>query len=165
MSSVHVSNPDPIRPDGERPGEDASGDSSVDDEREALSWALDVQADPALASADWLVRDIDARYEGVSDLLGDPSVPLDHLRAAKSAFKTMRIMGETAADRRVGGSLYAAVIAAALVWHGERISRQSDGALARAFRALRDNEEVPSIARDLGHRAVEQLRRGADGGA
>lgn len=152
MSAMPVPDPDAIPPVPPDP------DPGREDDREALSWAIDVQADPSLAAADWLARDIDADCSGAVGLLTDPEVSIEHLRAAKSAYKTMRIMGETAADRRIGGSLYAATIAAALVWHGERISRQSDGALDRAFRTLRDNEEVPAPIRDLGHRAIERMR-------
>ena len=69
---------------------------------DALRWAIDASSDPALAAADWLASDIDPARVGAVDLLTNPNVSLIHLRQAKAAFKAMRIVGETPADRRVG---------------------------------------------------------------
>jgi len=121
---------------------------------DTLRWALDLSADPATASADWLAADIDPQRESAVALLTDAGVPLTHLRRAKSAFKTMRIVGETGADRRMGARLYAAAIAAALVWHGKRISRQSDAALRRAFASLLDDHAMPEPLRALAGKAL-----------
>ncbi len=121
---------------------------------ETLRWALDMSADPAMASADWLAADIDPTQSSAANLLTDSSITLAQLRKAKSAFKTMRIVGETAADRRVGARLYAASIAAGLVWHGRRISRQSESALRRAFKSLLDDERMPTDLRDMAGKAL-----------
>ena len=65
------------------------------------------------------------------------------LKKAKDVYKTMRILGETAADRRLAARLYAASIGAALVRHDQRISRQSDSALKRGLQSLHEDAEVP----------------------
>jgi hypothetical protein len=119
-----------------------------------MRWALDAEADPAMASADWLAMDIDATQPSAIALLTDPSVSLSQLRRAKSVYKTMRIVGETSADRRLGARLYAASIAAGLVRHGRRISRQSDAALQRAFKGLMDDESMPSALREIAGKAI-----------
>ena len=121
---------------------------------DAMRWALDAEADPAMASADWLAMDIDQAQPSAVALLSDPSVSLSQLRKAKSVYKTMRIVGETAADRRLGARLYAAAIAAGLVRHGQRISRQSDSALHRAFKGLMDDDALADSLRDIGGKAA-----------
>ena len=124
---------------------------------QAFEWALESERDPAIASADWLARDLDADCASAVALIVDAGTPLPVLIRAKHAFKTMRVVGETAADRRVGGRLYVAAIAAALVHHGRRISRQSDAALRRGFYSMREDAEVPPVLRDLGVAAVRAL--------
>ena len=121
---------------------------------DALRWALEAEADPAMASADWLAMDIDASQPSAVALLTDPSVSLSQLREAKAVYKTMRIVGETSADRRLGARLYAASIAAGLVRHGQRISRQSEAALQRAFRGLMNDEAMPATLRDIAGKAL-----------
>lgn len=121
---------------------------------EALRWALDSSVDPAQASADWLARDIDESMPSAQALLTNEDVTLNQLRKAKSAFKTMRIVGETSADRRLGARLYAAAIAAGLVRHGKRISGQSDAALERAFESLIDDREMSEDLRTMAGKAL-----------
>jgi hypothetical protein len=121
---------------------------------DALRWALRTSEDPAMASADWLASDIDRSKTSAVALLTDTSVSLSSLRMATDAFKTMRIVGETSTDRRLGARLYAAAIAAALTRHGRRISRQSDAALQRAFKGLLDDEDVPGALRDMASKAL-----------
>jgi hypothetical protein len=121
---------------------------------DAMRWALDSAADPSMASADWLAMDIDPSQRSAVSLLTDARVSLSQLRKAKSVYKTMRLVGETAADRRVGARLYAAAIAAALVRHGRRISRQSDATLRRAFREVMDDESVPQTLREMAGKAL-----------
>ena len=88
------------------------------------------------------------------DLLTDKNVPLNVLRRAKDAFKTMRIVGETSADRRLGAQLYAAAIAAGLVRHGARISSQSDRAMRRAFERITSDMECDDRLRNLAGTAI-----------
>ncbi len=128
--------------------------------REIVRWAVDVSNDPAVAVADWLARDIEPERESAVAMLTDPDVTLATLRKAKTAFKTMRIVGETAADRRLAARLYLGSIAAALVRHGQRISQQSDAALQRALVSLLDDPLMPGPLRDLAGSALCALRNG-----
>jgi len=128
---------------------------------EALRWALEAATDPALASANWLAHDIDSSYETAIDLLTDPDVPLAVLVKAKHAFKTMRVVGETARDRRLAARLYLATIAAALGRHGERISRQSDSALLRGLNRLSEDAATPAPLRHLAGLGLSAMRNPA----
>ena len=136
---------------------DANGQPHVEGLSRALRWAMDTATDPALASADWLAADIGGEGETASGLLTNPQVPLVQLRQAKSAFKTMRIVGETSADRRVGARLYAATIAAALVRHDCRISSQSDEAVQRGLSGLAAETSLPESLRALAGLAICHL--------
>ena len=71
---------------------------------DALRWALELTTNPAIAAADWLARDIDPSRASAVELLTDSKVSLDMLKKAKNAFKTMRIVGEHAADRASGSA-------------------------------------------------------------
>lgn len=126
---------------------------------ESMRWALAVNGDAAMAAADWLAADIDNGYESATALLVDADASLEKINAAKDAFKTMRIVGETKADRSIGARLYAAAIAAGLVHHDQRISRQSDAALRRAFTGLNDDADMPQPLRNLAASALVRLPR------
>jgi hypothetical protein len=117
---------------------------------QALRWALENSGNPSMASADWLAEDIDPNQRSAVQMLTDPAVDLPNLMKAKSVFKTMRIVGETPADRHIGARLYAAAIAAALARHGKRISTQSERALRKGFHGLLNDKEMPKALRDLG---------------
>ena len=125
--------------------------------RDTLQWALDASCDPAMASADWLASDIDPDADSAVHLITRRETSLELLHQAKSAFKTMRIIGETSADRRLAARLYAGTIAAGLAHHDVRISGQSDAALRRAFSALQEDESMPTALRDLAAIAVARL--------
>ncbi len=128
---------------------------------DALRWALDSSSDPAMASADWLAADIDPQGRCAIDLVTDPHVPLEVLERAKSAFKTMRIVGETIADRRLGARLYLASIASALVHHNRRISSQSNEAITRSLRTMVDDAEALSSLRALAGQALCTIQQDA----
>jgi hypothetical protein len=121
---------------------------------DALRSAVEAAVDPAMAAADWLARDIDPGRSSAVELLTDPDTPLETLRKAKDVYKTMRILGETAADRRLAARLYAASIGAALANHRTRISRQSDSALKRGLQSLQDDTEAPKPLRTLAGTAL-----------
>jgi hypothetical protein len=124
---------------------------------EVLRTAMEAAADPAMAAADWLARDIDPSRPSAIRLLTSPDTPLDFLRKAKDVYKTMRVLGETSSDRRVGARLYAAAIASALIHHGRRISRQSHAALSRAMLGLRDDKAMPAAMHTLAGMALCEL--------
>ena len=121
---------------------------------EVIRCALEASMDPAMAAADWLARDIDSNCVGAVDLITDSNVTLDRLQQAKAAFKTMRVLGETSADRRLAAKLYAATIAAGLIRFKIRISRQSDDALQRGLQTLLDDADMPDRLRDLAGAAL-----------
>jgi hypothetical protein len=125
---------------------------------DALRWALDSLHHPAMASADWLARDIDPAHPTVADLLTNPSITLEQIRQAKSVFKTMRIVGEKSADRRIGARMYAAAIAAGIVRFGRKVSTQSDAALRKGFQGLLDDRRMPGPLRDLAGLALCSLK-------
>ena len=119
-----------------------------------LRWALDSLHEPAIAAADWLARDIDPEQPTSTSLLTNPKITLLQVKQAKSVFKTMRIVGEKSADRRVGARMYAAAIAAGLVRHQRLISRQTPQALKRGFENLLDDQRMPQPLRDLAGMAI-----------
>ncbi len=124
---------------------------------DVLRSAVEASVDPAMAAADWLARDIDPTRSSAIELLTDPDVDAETLAKAKDVYKTMRILGETSADRRLAARLYAAAIAAALVHHGRRISRQSLPALTRALRSLHEDVEAAEPLRHLAGTALCKL--------
>jgi len=124
---------------------------------DALRWALDAMHHPATAAADWVAKDIDPEQPSALALLTNPKITLEQIRQAKDVFKTMRIVGEKAADRRIGVRMYTAAIAAGLVRHGARVSVQSDAALKRGFQALLDDTRMPGPLRNLGGQALAIL--------
>ncbi len=124
---------------------------------DTFRWALETALDPSMAAANWLARDIDPDGRSAVELLTCPEVPLTYLHKAKDAFKMMRRVGETAADRRVAARLYAASIAAAILHHDRRISQQSDAALRRAFTALVDDDGMPPQLRSMVGAALGSL--------
>ncbi len=124
---------------------------------EVLRSAQEVSANPAMAAADWLARDIDPQCSSAVALLTNPAVSIENLRKAKDVYKTMRILGESSTDRRVAARLYAATIGAGLIHHGKRISRQSDAALTRGLKSLQDDMDMPESLRRLAETGLIML--------
>ena len=133
----------------------------IDPLSDSLRWALQFGNDPAISAADWLVRELVPEASTASSAILEPpadqSADLDRLKLLKSAFKTLRLSGETTEDRRAGARYYAAVQAAAIVRHGIRISRQRAERLRTALADLRDDKVMPEEIRTLVGRAVERL--------
>jgi hypothetical protein len=138
----------------DHPGVTVGGSGQAECVGQALRWALDAMHNPSMAAADWLARDIDPGSSSAVAMLSSPTTTLEQVRQAKMAFKTMRIVGEKSADRRVGARMYAAAIAAGIVHHGKRISTQSDAALRRGFTALLNDQKMPRELRDLAGKAL-----------
>ena len=128
-----------------------------------LRWVLESASDPAVAAANWLARDVDPAYDSAVAMLSDPGVGLETLRRAKDVYKTMRIVGESAADRRLGARLYAGAIAAAIVRHDTRISSQSDAALHRGLAGLVEDQTIPDPLRTIAGTAICRLRQSTGG--
>ena len=133
----------------------------IDPLSDSLRWALQFGNDPAISAADWLVRELAPEVNTASSAILDPpaeqSADLDRLKLLKSAFKTLRLSGETTEDRRAGARYYAAVQAAAIVRHGVRISSQRVERLRTALEDLRDDEVMTTEIRSLVSRAVDRL--------
>ncbi len=126
---------------------------------EALRWALELSNNPSTAAADWLARDLDPTKATALELLSDGNISLDTLKKAKNAFKTMRIVGEHAADRRLGGRMYLASIAAGVVYHSTRISSQTDGALLKALKEFIRDDGMPEQLRELADLAYLSIQK------
>jgi len=123
----------------------------------ALGWAVETEADPSMATADWLVQDAAPDSKGIFGLVNDPEVPCETLVQLKEAFKAWRVMGENARDRRMAACCYALVIAAGLVHHHKRISSQSDAAILRSFQAIRLDKNCAEHVRGLIDQAIRQI--------
>ncbi len=115
-------------------------------------------ADPdASAAADLIARDILPDASSAAELVSSPFISLAQLRTAKSAFKMLRVVGETAAERRLGAELYAVAIGAALVFHGTRITEQSNRALRQGLRAAVNDRQLPELVRETARLALNKL--------
>ena len=111
--------------------------------------------------ADWLAREVSPESTSADDAVlskaEDPESDLNRLRTLKSAFKTLRLTGETTEDRRAGARYYAAVIAAAILRHGIRISSQRQQRLVGALEDLEKDESISSNIRELAAQALARI--------
>ena len=111
--------------------------------------------------ADWLAREVapdsTSADDAVLSKVDDPESDLIRLRTLKSAFKTLRLTGETTEDRRAGARYYAAVIAAAILRHGIRISSQRQQRLLDALEDLEKDESISSEIRELAAQALARM--------
>lgn len=128
------------------------------DLRAAMRWALDATASPGHAATDWLASEIVPGARDAAHALASASTTLEQLASLKVAFKAQRQGGATAVERNRAARLYAASIAAALVHHSTRITRNSDAALLSAFVALRDDADIEEPLRDLARAAAKLMR-------
>ncbi len=133
----------------------SAGDSGLP---AAFRWALESTADPDRAACDWLAREIVPRATCAAHAVADSRTTLDELRALKHAFKALRQSAVSVSERNRAARLYAATIAAALLRFDERITRQRDEALQRAFRALIDDHDGDERLRDIATAAMARLR-------
>jgi len=136
------------------------GEASSDQSMDAILWAIDDACDASMASADWLARDIDPNAQSAVRMLTSPDTSIDRLKQAKAAYKTMRIVGETPKDRRVGARMYLASIAAALLFHDTRITTQSSDAIRRSLQKMQKDESTDFKLRELAERALHRLTTG-----
>lgn len=123
----------------------------------AFRWALDANADPSRAAADWLAREIVPTAKDAAVAVASTLSSLEQLIALKTAFKALRTGAATSMERNRAARLYAAAIAAGLVRFGVKITRQSDPALRKAFAALRDDHECEEPLRDLATVALTRV--------
>ena len=71
--------------------------------------------------------------------------------------RPLRLTGETTEDRRAGARYYAAVIAAAILRHGIRISSQRQQRLLDALEDLEKDESISSEIRELAAQALARM--------
>jgi hypothetical protein len=124
----------------------------------AMRWALDATSSPGRAATDWLASEIVPGSRDAANAIASTTTSIEQLVSLKVAFKAQRQGGASAAERNRAARLYAATIAAALVRHSIRITRNSDGSLLSAFVALRDDEDVEESLRELGGAAAKLVR-------
>lgn len=123
-----------------------------------LAWVRTASSDGHWTIADIMAREIEPRCAGALELLTSDNTTLESLAQAKLLFKALRVEGETREDRHLGAMLYAAAIAAALVRFGERITRQHDATLRRAFMRIEAEADLPEPMRLIASRALELIR-------
>ena len=138
------------RPPEDRPGPDPLSDS--------LRWALALGHEPDRSPIDWLAVELDPQAIDAADAIlrrdDDPRRDLERLVLLKSGFKTLRIGGESVADRRLAARFYAASIAAGVVRHRCWISNQRPDRAIEAIRDLLDDDSMPSNLRELAGAAI-----------
>lgn len=133
---------------------------------EPLKWVLQATSNPDATPAKmlvcWLAQEIDPTLTDLDGALVDSRTPLVLLNSLKDAFKHLRREGETGDDRSIAATYYALTIAAAIVNHRMRISRQTDEAIEDALRICWNDESCDLRLRDLCWRAFYALRLGLE---
>ena len=137
-------------PNGSTPASDPLSDS--------LRWALALGHEPDRSPIDWLAVELDPKATDATDAIlrvdDEPKRDLARLLLLKSGFKTLRIGGESVADRRLAARFYAASIAGGVVRHRCWISNQRPDRAIEAIRDLLEDESMPSSLRDLARAAI-----------
>ncbi len=125
---------------------------------DSLRWALALGREPARSPIDWLAVELDPRAADAADAIlrvdDDSRRDLERLVLLKSGFKTLRIGGESIADRRLAARFYAASIAGGVVRHRCWISNQRPDRAIEAMRDLLDDDSMPSNLRALARAAI-----------
>jgi hypothetical protein len=113
--------------------------------------------DPATAAGDWIAYEVDDNRGTAVTLLTDPTTPLSRIRRARVLWSALRAEGETAEERTMGSRLAIAAAAAALLFHGERITPHDDAALDAAMRSVVADEAVAAEIRTMVRMAQKKL--------
>jgi hypothetical protein len=125
--------------------------------RETLAWVLRSLDDPANAAGDWIAYEVDEMRGSAVSLLTDPTTPLSRIRRARVLWSALRAEGETPEERTMGSRLAIAAAAAALLFHGERITPHDDAALETAMRSVVADEAVAAEIRTMVRMAQKKL--------
>ena len=133
------------------------GDGSL---RETLAWVLHSIEHPAVAAGDWIAYEVDPSRGTAAGLLTDPNAPVSRIRRARVLWAALRAEGATPEERSMGSRLAIAAAAAALLFHGERISNHDDAALLAAFRSVTADDAVPEAVRTMVSMAALRLTGG-----
>ncbi len=125
---------------------------------DSLRWALAIGSEPERSAVDWLAAELIPDRPNAADAIciadSDPEQDLRRLRLLKSGFKTLRLSGEHATDRRLAARHYAATIAAGVVRHHCWITRQRPDRLLSALRDLAADEHVDHKLREIAIQAI-----------
>jgi len=125
--------------------------------RDTLAWVLRSLDDPANAAGDWIAYEVDEMRGSAVSLLTDPTTPLSRIRRARVLWSALRAEGETPEERTMGSRLAIAAAAAALLFHGERITPHDDAALETAMRSVVADETVAAEIRTMVRMAQKKL--------
>ncbi len=125
--------------------------------RDTLAWVLRSLDDPATAAGDWIAYEVDDNRGTAVTLLTDPTTPLSRIRRARVLWSALRAEGETAEERTMGSRLAIAAAAAALLFHGERITPHDDAALDAAMRSVVADEAVAAEIRTMVRMAQKKI--------
>ena len=105
------------------PENDESATRAAQSLSDTLRWAFELDESPAIAGATFLTREIIPCARDPFDAITDGAATTRQLEDLKNAYKMLRTTSATAPERSLAARLYAATIAAALVRHGELITR------------------------------------------
>lgn len=143
------------------PREESPDPGAVDPLSDSLRWALALGADPSQSPIDWIAVELDSDSIDAADAicrsLPDAEQDLDRLQLLKSGFKSLRLSGETGADRRIAARYYAATIAAGVVRHKTWITEQRKERVTTAIKDLHEDESMPDSLRVLARGALEVI--------
>lgn len=128
--------------------------------RDTLTWVLRALDNPAQAAGDWIAYEVDEQRSSAIALLTDPTAPLSRIRRARVLYSALRAEGETPEERSMGSRLAIAAAAAALLFHGERISTHDDAAMALAFRSVVADASIAPEIRFMIQMADKKLSNG-----
>ena len=93
------------------------------------------------------------------EILLEPKTALNEIEAAKELAKRRTKIAQSRAEKEIAGVVYYAAIAAALTFHGEKITKHSRGQLRESFEALLGKKWIPVELADLfkkAHRYCEE---------
>jgi hypothetical protein len=138
-----------LDPDTPPPSQRLGGAWSAHDLRVILRHQLATRLESDLGDLSEELREPAARAMTFANLLQLPQPPLSLLRRAKVFAKACKLDSDGPLPEEVATAIYFAVIAAALIRCGERISRLNDVALAAAMRWVLAKEWVDDMILEL----------------
>jgi len=105
------------------------------------------------------------RLEGISlhELILDPKTALNDLDAAKELAKKKVNNAQSQAEKEVAGVVYYAAIAAAIAFHGEKITQHPYGQLRKSFESLSSKKWILLELIDLFKTAINSCSENLSG--
>ena len=143
------------------PMEESREPGAVDPLSDSLRWVLALGANPSQSPIDWIAIELDPESSNAAEAITrsqpEADSDLDRLQLLKSGFKSLRLSGETSADRRVAARYYAATIAAGVVRHKTWITEQRAERATSAIKDLHEDQSIPESLRTLAAQALEVI--------